>query len=79
MMESKIFNLAKIKEVTSPIEGLQGMVSQIEKEYQKILEKCGSTIKSVKDNVLNIQIQEIIQLITKFNNQLIEISTKNLN
>ncbi|MCP4762367.1 MAG: hypothetical protein GY870_11350, partial [archaeon] len=77
-MEKTIFNLEKIKEITNPIEELQGKASFLEKIYEDFMEnKKSNNILSNKEENQN-QIQELTEILSQIKDDLLEISKTNI-
>lgn len=79
MIETQLFNLDKIKEITSPIENLQGKISNLEDIFNKFLEyEDRINQNNTCENFLN-QIQAVALLLKDITNELIAISNANVN
>ena len=77
-MEPTIFNLEKIKEITSPIVGLQGKANFLEKIHEEFVEHEKSiTVLSYKEEYLN-QIQDLTGILNQIKDDLLKISNDNI-
>ena len=77
-MEPTIFNLEKIKEITSPIVGLQGKANFLEKIHEEFVELEKSiTVLSYKEEYLN-QIQDLTGILNQIKDDLLKISNDNI-
>lgn len=77
-METKIFNLEKIKEIMNPIEGLQGKVNYLEIIHENFVDNKKS-IASVfyRGEYLN-QIQALTRILNQIKEDLLKISNDNI-
>ncbi|MGB5912900.1 MAG: hypothetical protein WBH31_17050 [Promethearchaeia archaeon] len=78
-MNSTLFDLDKIKELTLPIEDLQAKIKKLNDLKKILVQDKDNLIESVNDNELLNQYQDLIVNIEKLHNQLIKISKENLN
>ena len=77
-MDTKIFNLEKIREITDPIEGLQGKVNQIDNIYEKFMHNKNS-IEAYSYNEETIkQIQNLAGILNEIKESLLKISKDNI-
>ena len=77
-MENKIFNLDKIKELTNPIEGLQGKANYLEQIHKDFVEyEKSMTNLSYKEEYLN-QIQVLTEILNQIKEDLLKISNDNI-
>lgn len=80
MNEHQIFDLEKIKDLTNPIEELQGNVFELENNYAKFNEYKKNEISGLSFNKdYTNQIQTITQILEDINRKLIKLSNLNLN
>lgn len=79
MLESNIYNLEKIKDITSPIEELQGKISTLESIYEIYNKNYDSFVKEYGDDPLVTQLNDITQILRDINMSLLKYSTGNLN
>lgn len=78
MMELNTFNLEKIKEITNPIEELQGKVNSLEKIYNRFVEnKYSIENLSYNEEYLN-QIHVLNELLNQVKDDLFKISNDNI-
>ena len=61
-MEHQLYNLEKIKEITTPIEILQGNLNKLENIYKDFIENKNNAIKNFSDKNYISQIQELNQI-----------------
>jgi hypothetical protein len=78
-MNSTLFDLDKIKELTLPIEDIQTKIKKLNDLKKILVQDKDNLIESVNDNELLNQFQDLIVNIEKLHNQLIKISKENLN
>ncbi len=78
-MNSTLFNLDKIKELTSPLEDLQTKINKLNDLKKKLVQDKDNLIESINDNNVINQYQDIIVNIENLHNQLIKVSKENLN
>jgi hypothetical protein len=77
-METKIFNLEKIKEITNPIEELQGKTNHLEKIHEEFVESTKSIGNlSYKEEYIN-QIQVLTEILNQIKEDLFKISNDNI-
>ena len=77
-METKIFNLEKIKEITNPIEELQGKANHLEKIHEEFVESTKSIGNlSYKEEYIN-QIQVLTGILNQIKEDLFKISNDNI-
>ena len=80
MNEHQIFDLEKIKDLTNPIEELQGNVFELENNYTKFNEYKNNEISGLSFNKdYTNQIQTITQILEDINRKLIKLSNVNIN
>ena len=80
MNEHQIFDLEKIKDLTNPIEELQGNVFELENNYTKFNEYKNNEISGLSFNKdYTNQIQTITQILEDINRKLIKLSNLNIN
>jgi hypothetical protein len=80
MSKQQIFNLEKIKELTSPIEELQGYVFELENTFAKFNEYKKKEVSELSFNKdFSNQIQTITQILEDFSTKLIKLSNVNIN
>jgi len=77
-MEYQLYNLEKIKEITNPVEILQGNLFRIQSIYKEYIENKNNTIKNFSDQDFINQIQELTQLLKNINDTLIKFSKENI-
>ena len=77
-MEYQLYNLEKIKEITNPVEILQGNLFRIQSIYKEYIENKNNTIKNFSDQDFIKQIQELNQLLKNINDTLIKVSNENI-
>ncbi|MFX1393842.1 MAG: hypothetical protein ACFFAH_09735 [Promethearchaeota archaeon] len=77
-MEHQLYNLEKIKEITTPIEILQGNLFRLESIYNIYIENKNNTIINFSDQDFINQIQELTQLLKNINDTLIKVSKENI-
>jgi len=78
MMETKMFNLEKIKEITDPIEALQGKVNQLDNVYENFMDNKNS-IEAYSYNEETIkQIQNLAGILNEIKENLLKISNGNI-
>ena len=76
-METKTFNLEKIKEFTIPIEELQGKVNLLDEIYKKfVVHKNSIDVSSYNEDFLG-QIQDLAGLLNQVKENLFQISIIN--
>ncbi|MFX0017430.1 MAG: hypothetical protein ACFFBT_07170 [Promethearchaeota archaeon] len=78
-MNSTLFDLDKIKELTLPIEDLQIKINKLNDLKKILVQDKDNLIEYINDNELINQYQELIVNIENFHNQLIKVSKENLN
>ena len=78
-MNTTLFDLDKIKELTSPIEDLQTKINKLNDLKKKLVQDKENLIESINDNDPINQYQDIIVNIENLHNQLIKVSKENLN
>jgi len=79
MFEEQLFNLEKIKEISLPLEVLQGNINSMEESYKKFEKETKEIIKFIEENGYIDQLNEIFSIITILNKNLKEISSENVN
>ncbi|TFG23483.1 MAG: hypothetical protein EU529_07175 [Promethearchaeota archaeon] len=77
-MENQLFNFKKIKEITTPVEILQGNLFRLESIYKEYIENKDDAIKNFSDQDFINQIQELNQLLKNINDTLIKVSKENI-
>jgi hypothetical protein len=77
-MENQLYNLEKIKEITTPIEILQGNLNKLENIYKEFIENKNNAIKNFSDKNYISQIQELNQILKRINDILIKVSNGNV-
>ncbi len=78
MVGSQTFNLEKIKEITSPIEELQGNLKKLEDFYEILTNNKNKITQVFTDKFFFEQSQEITKKLTDIYNKLIKISNENI-
>ena len=79
MNSEQIFDLEKIKEITSPIEELQGRLFEFVDNIDNYIKYKKNIIKQLRNQGLIEQIQATTQILEEINKKLIKISNENLN
>ncbi len=79
MNEQQIFNLEKIKEITNPIEELQGNIFELENNYQQFNERFKKFSALLYNKDFTDQIQHIAQILDDINTKMIKLSNVNIN
>ena len=74
----QLFNSEKIKEVTNPIEYLQGNLSNLEIIYRSFIENKG-IVDTINDKDFRLDIQSISEKLNEINENVIRISNENIN
>ncbi|MFX0188211.1 MAG: hypothetical protein ACFE8A_10795 [Candidatus Hodarchaeota archaeon] len=77
-MENQLYNLEKIKEITTPIEILQGNVNKLENIYKEFIENKNNAIKNFSDINYISQIQELNKILKGIKDILIHVSKRNV-
>ncbi len=77
-MENQLYNLEKIKEITTPIEILQGNLNKLKNIYKEFIENKNNAIKNSSDKNYISQIQELNQILKSINDILIKVSNGNV-
>lgn len=77
-MENQLYNFKKIKEITTPVEILQGNLFRLEGIYKEYIENKDDAIKNFSDQDFINQIQELTQLLKNINDTLIKVSKENI-
>jgi len=77
-MENQLFNFKKIKEITTPVEILQGNLFRLESIYKEYIDNKDDAIKNFSDQDFINQIQELTQLLKNINETLIKVSKENI-
>lgn len=78
-MENQLFNLEKIRDLTKPLEDLQGKIKKLEDDYIKFENNKNIIIQNLTDNIFLNQVNEIAVILKRLNNELIKISNENVN
>ncbi|MFX1321491.1 MAG: hypothetical protein ACFFAQ_07600 [Promethearchaeota archaeon] len=78
MIKNQIFNLEKIKELTSPIEELQSEINHLNEISKTVIQNKQFLIKQFSNEVILEQIEGITNLLNNLNIKLIEISNNNI-
>ncbi|MFX0041856.1 MAG: hypothetical protein ACFE8L_02990 [Candidatus Hodarchaeota archaeon] len=78
MKKTRIFNLEKIKELTSPIEEVQSEINHINEISKIIIQNKQFLIKQSSNDVFLEQIEDITNLLNNLNTKLITISNNNI-
>ena len=73
-MNTTLFDLDKIKELTSPIEDLQIKINKLNDLKKKLVQDKENLIESINDNDAIYQYQDLIVNIENLHNQLIKVS-----
>ncbi len=77
-MVNQLFNLDKIKEITNPLEILQGNFDRLEVHYKKFLENRDNVLKSLRNEDFLRPFHDLTELIKKINAELRIISNENM-
>jgi len=77
-MDTKIFNLEKIKEITNPVERLQGKANQIDEIYEEFVDNINSIEKSAYNEENLHQIQILKSILDQIKDDLLKISNDNI-
>ena len=77
-MEHQLYNLEKIKEITTPIKILQGNLNKLENIYKDFIENKTNAIKNFSDKNYISQIQELNPILKSINDILIKVSNGNV-
>ncbi|MFW9946361.1 MAG: hypothetical protein ACFFDX_05975 [Candidatus Odinarchaeota archaeon] len=78
-MNSTLFDLYKIKELTLTIEDLQAKIHKLNELKKILIQDRDNFIESINDNDISNQYQDLIVHIENLHNQLIKVSKENLN
>ncbi|MFX0025348.1 MAG: hypothetical protein ACFE8M_02960 [Candidatus Hermodarchaeota archaeon] len=78
-MNTTLFNLDKIKELTLPIEDLQAKINKLNNLKNKLIQDKDKLIEYINKSDIVNQFQNLIVNIENLHNQLIKISKENLN
>lgn len=78
MIKNQIFNLEKIKQLTSPIEELQSAINHLKELSKEAKQKKQYLIKRFSNKKFLDQIEETTNLLNNLNIKLIEISNNNI-
>ncbi|MFX1410983.1 MAG: hypothetical protein ACFFA6_11560 [Promethearchaeota archaeon] len=78
MIENQVFDLEKIKELTSPIDDLQSEINHLNELSKRVIQKKQSLFKQYFNKEFLEQVEEITNLFTHLNIQLIKISNDNI-
>ncbi|MFX1280782.1 MAG: hypothetical protein ACFFA3_15510 [Promethearchaeota archaeon] len=78
MTENQLFNLEKIKVMTSSLDGLQAKIHQLNEETENVKSYTESVINNLTDETVLSQVEEIVKMILTLKNKLDKISTDNI-
>ena len=78
MNGEQLFDLEKIKEITNPIEGLQGNLFELEENHGKFNEIHKNFSEVSHNEVFLDQLQYVAQLLEDINRKMIKLSNANL-
>ncbi|MFX1314932.1 MAG: hypothetical protein ACFE9T_03650 [Promethearchaeota archaeon] len=78
MIENQVFDLEKIKQLTSPIDNLQSKINYLNELSKRVIKKKQSFNKQLFNKEFLEQVEEIMNLLTNLNTQLIKISNNNI-
>ncbi|MFX1237636.1 MAG: hypothetical protein ACFFAS_08145 [Promethearchaeota archaeon] len=78
-MEYKKFDLEIIKEITRPIEGIQGEIQSIKDHYNNFIQKSKDIVESIQEEKLLENIRNLKSEIMEVNEDINELSMENLN
>jgi len=79
MMEKQLFNLEKIKHLTSPIDEFQEEVNNLKNISKKIETSKDIAIRNIAEKNFLDQIEEIFTLLNKINDKLTKVTEVNMN
>ncbi len=79
MIENQLFNLEKIKEITNPIDDLQGKINTLDQIYETLLKRKNEIKKETFNDKYYTQIQDLNGLLQNIYEKLIKISKENVN
>jgi len=79
MIKKELFNLEKIKELTDPIDKLQGKLNQFEEVSDDFIKIKNFALEEISDLSFNEDINDIFIIINNVNNHLIKVTNNNLN
>ena len=79
MFEEQLFNLEKIKEITSPIEELQGKISSMKEIYEELNIKTHKAYQILDEQQFVEDLGKIVEEISDINSNLLKISNENAN
>lgn len=78
MTENQLFNLEKIKVMTSSLDGLQAKIHQLNEETENVKSYTESVINNLTDETVLSQVEEIVKIMLTVKNKLDKISTDNI-
>ncbi len=78
-MEYKKFDLEKIKELTNPIESIQGELNYLDEEYKKLVNKCFKIKQTLQEEELALKIENLSKKFGFLNDEISTICKNNLN
>ena len=78
MIKNQIFNLGKIKELTSPIEELQSEINRLNEISKRVIQNKQFLIKQFSNKEFLEQIEDTTNLLNNLNAKLIKISNNNI-
>ena len=78
-MRTQVFNLEKIKEITSPLEILQGRISNLDRIYESFIEKKETFTQTLLDEDFLESFEKVSQSLKEIHEDLTEISKENAN
>ena len=79
MNKMQLLDLEKIKEITTPIEELQGKLNNLAEDYNKFIFLKKETSLGLTDRLIIDDLNTVIQLLENIMPQLIKISNENIN
>jgi len=79
MFEEQLFDLDKIKEISSPIEDLQGKINSMEEIYEDLNKKTKKVYENIDEQQFVEDLGEIFDKINEINTNLLKISNENVN
>jgi len=78
-MESQVFDLEKIKEITKPIDDLQGKLSSLDRLYEKVFQTKNEIKKDTFTEIYYSQMENLIEILQEIYTKLMKISNENVN
>ncbi len=78
-MRTQVFNLEKIKEITSPLEILQGRISNLDRIYESFIDKKETFTQILLDKDFLENFEKVSQSLKEIYENLTEISKENAN